>query len=80
METKPTYKTEIALAVSLLMAVLPVILDALPPDSKWIPLVGGLLALVTYMGSRQYRVASDNKSAALVEASKQVPPSSPPQP
>lgn len=84
METKPGYQTTEALAVvaALLVTVIPVVTDMLPPDSKWVAILGALLTLATYIAGRSHVKASASKAAALASAvgASQVPPSSPPQP
>jgi hypothetical protein len=56
MEPKPGIKTTefIALIVGLVVAVVPVVLDKIPPDSVWAVVLGGLLAVATYIGGRGY--------------------------
>lgn len=75
--SKTTWKSEIALVAGLLAAVLPVILDKLPPDSVWVAVLGAVLAASVYIGGRQLRVAADNRSAVLLEAAKAAPTQNP---
>lgn len=72
---KPGMKTTeiLALAAALIAAMVPVLLDYIPPDSRWVPILGFILAAATYIGGRSYVKASGNTAAALVEASKQGP-------
>jgi hypothetical protein len=76
---KPGIKTtELVMAVAAVLAgVLPVVLDMLPPDSKWIGIVGAILAAATYIAGRAHVKATGAKAAALVEAAKAAPPSGP---
>lgn len=75
MDSKPTWKSEIALVAGLLAAILPVLMDKLPADSAWVAVLGAVMAAVTYIGGRQLRVASEVRSAAIIAASKAGPQS-----
>ena len=67
MEPKAGIKTTEALALiaGLLAAVLPVIMDKLPPDSVWVAVVGAVLAAATYIGGRSWVKAAASKADAI---------------
>lgn len=73
--------TELVVAVAAILAsVLPVVLDMLPPESKWIGLLTALLAATSYIAGRSFVKASGNKASAFVEAAKASAPGNPPKP
>lgn len=71
---KPGIKSTeiIALVAGLLVAVLPVIMDKVPPDSVWAPIIGAVLAAATYIGGRSWVKASASKANAIVSAANAV--------
>ena len=74
---KPGFKTSegIGAAVVIVSAIASVLLDILPPDSKWIGLVGAVATVCAYVIQRGLVKMSGNKAAALVAASKPTDPS-----
>jgi hypothetical protein len=77
---KSTGKSEIALAAGIALAVIPLAMDYIPKDSAWVPVLGALLAIATYIGGRQLRLGAEAKANAVIEAAKAAPSANPSKP
>lgn len=81
MDPKPGIKTTevLALVAGLLAAVLPVVMDKIPPDSVWVAILGAVLAAATYIGGRSWVKAAASKARALESISQGKEPKGDPQ-
>lgn len=58
--------TEIlALIAGLVVVVVPVVMDKVPADSVWAPILGAILAVATYIGGRSWVKSSASKAEAM---------------
>lgn len=55
----------IALIAGLLTAILPVVLEKLPAESAWIPILGAVLAAAAYIGGRSWVKVGASKAEAM---------------
>ena len=65
------------LVAGMLVAVLPVIVDKVPADSLWAPLLGSLLAAATYIAGRSWVKTAEAKADAIKTTAAAVPQANP---
>jgi hypothetical protein len=81
MEAKSGFQSSelAALVCGLLVSVIPVLADKVPPDSVWAILLGSLLAVATYIAGRSHVKATTAKANAVLGAAQAAPSSDPSQ-
>ena len=72
MEAKPGIKSSelVVVMAGLLVAILPVVLDKVAPDSVWAVVLGALFAAATYVAGRSYVKGRALEQAAVSEAAR----------